>query len=206
LSLLDDGIKMLGLGLSDKQVGMLCSLMDEIELFNPTYRLVSYESKDELVVKHFLDSLAGVPLIREKNRNGRIADLGSGAGFPGLVIAAEVKEVEVKIIERMGRRVGFLRNAIVSMGLGNVRILDKDLSEVDECFDTVTCRAFHPVNNIIGDFERIIADGGRACLYKASRSYVQKEIEGIGGFKVEIVDLHVPFLDGNRVMCTLERV
>ncbi|MDR1058118.1 MAG: class I SAM-dependent methyltransferase, partial [Treponema sp.] len=88
----------------------------EIELFNPAYGLVGAGDRRELVIKHILDSLAPLGIIHRLlsafPSPYNIADAGSGAGLPGIPLAICLPDVSFTLIERMGRRAGFLRNTL----------------------------------------------------------------------------------------------
>ncbi len=202
--LLKEGAEKLGLELDDDRYSKLMRFVSEIELFNPVYRLVSYGERDELIIRHILDSMAGVPMLESLSRQGTIADLGSGAGFPGIVISV-FHDGPVVLVERMKRRVDFLRNVILRCNLKNVRVICKDVSEVDEKFPLVTCRAFHPVYDIIDDVDRILADDGVFCAYKGRKSYLEAETEKLKGFTCEAFPLKVPFLDEERCLALIRR-
>ena len=109
---------------------ILQKYIEEIELFNQAYGLVKVKDRDELIVKHILDSLAPLELITQLLKKStcislepwQIADVGSGAGFPGIPLAAHLPSAEFTLIERMGRRAGFLRNCIAVLGLSNVQV------------------------------------------------------------------------------------
>ena len=121
--LLEEGIEILRGG--DKEIDCLFAphaaeiidLLDryikEIELFNPAYGLVGAADSSELVIKHILDSLAPLGIIsRMLDRSAacrtQIADAGSGAGLPGIPLAIVLKDINFTLIEKMGRRAGFL--------------------------------------------------------------------------------------------------
>jgi 16S rRNA (guanine527-N7)-methyltransferase len=94
---------------------------------------------------HVVDSLTGleVPALREA---GRIADIGAGAGFPGLVLAVAVPEAQVDLIESVGRKCEFMRQAIATAEIPNATVLNtrsEDLASADgrESYDAVTARA-----------------------------------------------------------------
>ena len=146
MDLLLEGAEKLKLDLTSLQRERLERYISEIELFNPIYKLVSYQDRDELIIRHILDSLAGVKVF-EALEGSSIADLGTGAGFPGVVLAIMLDR-PIVLVERMKRRVDFLKNVILRCNLKNVRIVSKDVSEVEERFDIVTCRAFHPIFDI----------------------------------------------------------
>ena len=212
MKLLEDGIGRIdGSLLSGKVPGRLARLYDEISLFNPQYGLVN-ASGEELVVRHILDCLAPVPFFRDCDRPGlRMADLGSGSGLPGLVLASVFDSWEITLVERMGRRAGFLRNTIAVLGMNSrVHVVQKDLSEVRESYDIVTFRAFRHIQDIISDLDRILVPGGKVFSYKSTDENIREELEVIssyGGcsFGHTVEDYCVPMLDASRKMLILSK-
>ena len=203
MDLLLEGAEKLKLDLTSLQRERLERYISEIELFNPIYKLVSYQDKDELIIRHILASLAGVKVF-EALEGSSIADLGTGAGFPGVVLAIMLDR-PIVLVERMKRRVDFLKNVILRCNLKNVRIVSKDVSEVEERFDIVTCRAFHPIFDIIDDVDRILSPNGVFAPYKGKKSYLYSEIENLSNWDVSITNLHVPFLDEERIIALMRK-
>lgn len=203
MDLLLEGAEKLKLDLTSLQRERLERYISEIELFNPIYKLVSYQDKDELIIRHILDSLAGVKVF-EALEGSSIADLGTGAGFPGVILAIMLDR-PIVLVERMKRRVDFLKNVILRCNLKNVRIVSKDVSEVEERFDIVTCRAFHPIFDIIDDVDRILSPNGVFAPYKGKKSYLYSEIENLSNWDVSITNLHVPFLDEERIIALMRK-
>lgn len=203
MDLLLEGAEKLKLDLTSLQRERLERYISEIELFNPIYKLVSYQDKDELIIRHILDSLAGVKVF-EALEGSSIADLGTGAGFPGVVLAIMLDR-PIVLVERMKRRVDFLKNVILRCNLKNVRIVSKDVSEVEERFDIVTCRAFHPIFDIIDDVDRILSPNGVFAPYKGKKSYLYSEIENLSNWDVSITNFHVPFLDEERIIALMRK-
>ena len=111
----------------------------------------------------------------------------------------------IVLVERMKRRVDFLKNVILRCKLKNVRIVSKDVSEVEERFDIVTCRAFHPIFDIIDDVDRILSPNGVFAPYKGKKSYLYSEIENLSNWDVSITNLHVPFLDEERIIALMRK-
>lgn len=206
IELLRDGLDRLGIEFDDKAIERMKTYMSEIMLFNPTYRLVGQDDEDEILIRHFLDAAAGVPYMRSLGKK-TIVDLGTGAGFPGVILAILMPEVHVTLAERMSRRVAFLRNVMLRLNLKNVDILQKDASGIDRKFDIVTSRAFHPVYDCIDYVKPLLSDGGRIVFYKGPERNVEGEMAVLedGGRKVdyEIVKLNVPYLDESRSLLVI---
>ena len=203
MDLLLEGAEKLKLDLTSLQRERLERYISEIELFNPIYKLVSYQDRDELIIRHILDSLAGVKVF-EALEGSSIADLGTGAGFPGVVLAIMLDR-PIVLVERMKRRVDFLKNVILRCNLTNVKIIAKDVSEVDEKFDTITCRAFHPIYDIIQDVERLLTTDGVFAAYKGRKSYLLAETENLSAWKLDVIPLQVPFLDEQRHLALMRK-
>lgn len=215
--LLEDGIREIDPAFADTKLrSRLARLYDEIELFNPKYALVNATDKD-LVIRHVLDCLAPVTLFAEYGkRTGagsevRMADLGSGSGLPGLVLASVFDSWDISLVERMGRRAGFLRNTVAAMGLSSgVRIVQKDLSEVRDQYDIITFRAFRPFKDIISDLDRILAPNGVILAYKSSEENIREEIQTLNDydgstFEVREEEYKVPKLDARRCLLIVTR-
>ncbi|MCK5155804.1 MAG: class I SAM-dependent methyltransferase, partial [Spirochaetales bacterium] len=139
--LLEKGLEQLEIDFSTSRIDALLTFVDEILFWNDTYKLVAVSSRDELIIRHILDSLAPLPLLKNKiktfDRSVTIADVGSGNGLPGLPLSLFLPECEFTLIERSGRRAGFLRNAVVQSGADLVRspgtpleIIEMDIQDV----------------------------------------------------------------------------
>jgi 16S rRNA (guanine527-N7)-methyltransferase len=128
-----------------------------------------------------------------------IADVGSGAGLPGIPLAVCLPWARVSLIERMGRRAGFLRNAAAVLGLSNVRVEEADMEKLPEgSFDLVVCRAFKPLDEGLKSLLRL---SNTAAVYKGKREKADAEIatlEKAGAYQFEITKLNVPFLENEE--------
>ena len=169
IGLLKDGLSKLDLDSDNSLISLLCKYIDEIELFNPAYGLVKVQDRCELVIKHILDSLAPVGIFRRLIETSvlpampAVADVGSGAGLPGIPLAMCMPDASFTLIERMGRRAGFLRNTIAVLGLSNVQIEETDMEKLkfnsvnNSGYDLIVFRAFKPLDPIIlRDLSRLL--------------------------------------------------
>lgn len=213
-ALIREGLSSLSLDLDGEQVGQLERYIAEIERFNPVYKLVAAEG-EELVIRHIFDSLsakATIEALLKGSGGSRIADLGSGAGLPGIPLAIALPDATVALVERMQRRVGFLRSALVATHLGpRVEIIDRDLKEVRQQFDVVTFRAFRPLVEILDLVAPIVADGGWVCAYKGQREQVEEELRAVerqckSCWQGEIREIVVPRLNAERTLCLLQKI
>jgi len=213
-ALLCEGLQGMGLELDAMQLGQLERYIAEIELFNPVYKLVG-ASGEELVIKHILDSLSAaqeIGALAASIPSCRIADLGSGAGLPGIPLAIALPSVPFTLVERMGRRVDFLRNALLACSLHQrVSVYDRDLKEVKGSFDLITFRAFHPLYDILDLVSPILSERGYVCAYKAQLDQVEAELEQVtrickSRWKAKLIPLTVPKLDAQRMLCVLQKI
>jgi 16S rRNA (guanine527-N7)-methyltransferase len=176
----------------------LLQYIEEIVRFNPAYGLVKTADQDELIVKHILDSLAPLSYLAH---GSFLADVGSGAGFPGIPLAICLPDVQVTLIERMRRRAGFLQSVLAVLGLTNCKVEETEMENTAPGrFDTVTFRAFHPLTpELLKQLFRLLAPGGRLAAYKGRRDKVETELAtaGLGG-SFNIIPLTIPFLDDER--------
>jgi len=191
----------------DEIVSLLNRYLKEIELFNPAYKLVGTNDSEELVVKHILDSLAPLGIIsrllNEIRAEGRpqIADAGSGAGLPGIPLAIALPDCDFTLIERMGRRAGFLCGAKAVLALSNVRVEEGELEKTAGHFSLVTFRAFKPLEpKLFKTLLRVCAAGGVIAAYRGRREKTEAELSALKGLcgKWEIIPCAVPFLDEER--------
>ena len=218
---LAEGFSRLGLDDGDQVLPHLLRYIEEIELFNPAYGLVRVQNRRELIVKHILDSLAPLAILRgllDETASGvpAISDVGSGAGLPGIPLALCMNSAEFTLIERMGRRAGFLRNVQAALGLSNVRVEEAEMEKIPSAgFDLVVFRAFRPLEGpILKGLFRLLKKGGTLAAYKGRRESVEEEMAGaleaaekgagpsIGFW--EALPLNVPFLEEERHLLVIK--
>ena len=138
--------------------------------------------------RHILNSVIAAPLF-----SGRVADVGSGAGLPGLVLAISRPDVEWTLIEPMERRVAWLEEQVSSLGLQNVRVMRARAEDVGLEFDVVTARAVSAMRTLVPITAPLVRDGGELILLKGHN--VPAEIEAaqkvLKKHRVTDVEVHV---------------
>ncbi len=124
LALLHEGAAALGLTLAPPVLEQLRLYLEEVWLWNTRINLTGSKSREELVLKHFLDSLAVLPWLPP---GPSLADLGSGAGFPGLVLKLARPELNLTLMESRGKKAAFLRYISSLFKLEGVTVSEEHL-------------------------------------------------------------------------------
>ena len=219
---LSEGLAALGLPATGALCDRLTAYVAAIEAWNPAYGLVGASGR-ELVVKHILDSLAPLALIRAAladiaaSRGHRsafglppprlgLADLGTGAGLPGIPLALALPELDVALIDRMGKRVRFLENQKAALGLDSVTIVESQVERATGLYDLVTFRAFRPFEpTLFRHVFRLCAGDGRVLAYKGRLERARGELGALDGLYSEarVEPVKVPFLDEERCVVLL---
>jgi 16S rRNA (guanine527-N7)-methyltransferase len=208
MDLLARGLEELGLPPSGSLPDRLRLYLSEIERLNPSLGLVG-ASGDELIIKHILDSLAPLATLRSLLAAipaPRIADLGTGAGLPGLPLALALGDARVDLIDRMTRRTDFLRRVVDLIPVDNAQVIEAQVEHARGSYDLVTFRAFRPFERKL--FKRVFAlcdTGGAVVAYKGKADRARAELPEIEGLfsSVEIVAVSVPFLEEERCVVVL---
>jgi 16S rRNA (guanine527-N7)-methyltransferase len=205
MALLEDALTQLGLAASAAQIALLERLAAEIELWNRSVNLVHASGRD-LLVRHVVDSLAALPALDELPGT-RIADLGSGAGLPGLPLAILRPGRRFDLIDRSARRADFLRSACLLLGLENARVVEGDVRSLHGNYEVVVFRAFLPLGEALPLAARLTSAGGHVAAYAGRRATIEADCprspEGFEGAR--IIPLRVPFLDAERHLVVFRR-
>jgi 16S rRNA (guanine527-N7)-methyltransferase len=189
------------------------TFLDELERWNPRFGLVKFTNRRELVVKHVLDSLAGWAAIRDAlpPSGGAVLDVGSGAGFPGIPLSAAMPAVGFTLMERMARRVSFLKTCAALLGLPLLAVVQTDLSDAEGDYDVVTFRAVAPLSRFMQEIERSRVRGRTIVAYKGREDRAREEMDDVRrsrgtrwGFT--LVALRPPFLEEERCLVVAKRL
>jgi len=157
---------LLGVSLAPADAARLSTLLDELERWNRSYNLTAIESREEMVTHHLLDSLAISPDLA----GTRIADVGTGGGFPGLPLAIVNPARQFTLIDSSGKKVRFVSHAARVLELRNVTAVHSRAETLRPKvpFDTVTARALAPLPELLpllaplcGPKTRVLAMKGR---------------------------------------------
>ena len=179
----------------------LLAYLDLLAKWNRAYNLTAVRDPEAMVARHLLDSLAVLPFVHGEN----LADLGSGAGLPGIPLAIARPDLRVTLVESNGKKTRFLREATRSLPLDNVTVVQARVQDATGTFDTITARAFAGLADMLEWGGQLLAAQGHWLALKGHAD--PAEIEAIPGhFRVLAVHrLDVPGAGGERCVIELAR-
>lgn len=145
--------------------------LKQLQLWNQTFNLTSITLDDEIIIKHFVDSLAALKADDIK-AGARLIDIGTGPGFPGIPLKIARMDLHITLVEPVRKKSSFLHFITGLLRLENVNVFEGTLESFlngrppDESFDYLTTRALkHDV--ILRDGSRLLRHGGKAILYSS---------------------------------------
>jgi 16S rRNA (guanine527-N7)-methyltransferase len=199
--LLAAGARDIGIALGASGAEALLTLVDELELGNAQFNLTAIRDRSGMLRKHVLDSLSLQPYLR----GSRVADIGSGAGFPGLPLAILNPQRRFTLIEATGKKARFAERTALRLGCDNVQVehVRAENYRPFELFDTVVARALSSLADFAAYAGHLCAPDGRLLAMKGKRP--DEEISAMPkSFRVLAVHrLRVPGLDDERHLVEL---
>jgi 16S rRNA (guanine527-N7)-methyltransferase len=192
------------LGLDAALAAPLLAYLALLDRWNRTYNLTAIRDPRDMVARHLLDSLA----MHAFTPAGTLADLGTGAGLPGIPLAIAQPQRQVTLVESNGKKARFLREAVRTLQLSNANVAQSRIETLDATgrFDAITARALATLPLIIELGGQLLAPHGRLLAMKGA--IPDAEIAALpAGWRVERIQaLAVPGLDAERHLVVIGRV
>lgn len=195
--------KRMGVELTETDATRLLQLLDELEKWNRTYNLTAITRREDMVTHHLLDSLA----IHVDLHGTTVADVGTGAGFPGLPLAVLNPQRRFTLIDSAGKKIRFVSHAAHLLGLSNVEGAQARVESLKppQPFDTVVSRAFAALPDML---EKVFPLCGPQTRVLAMKGKLPTEelVDIHSGWRVERSrEIVVPGLDEARCVIVLSR-
>jgi 16S rRNA (guanine527-N7)-methyltransferase len=199
-----EGARALGIALEPAQTAALLALAAELAEANTRLNLTAIKEPIEVVDKHLLDSLAVLPHLRGL----RVADIGTGAGFPGLPLAIVNPGRRYTLVESTGKKAAFVRQAAGKLRLTNVAVVlgRSETLRPPKPFDTVIARALGSLSDFVRVAGHLVGRNGRLLAMKGRPPEDELKALPAGWKALAVHPIRVPGLDAERCLVELARV
>lgn len=201
LAKLDRLLAQTDLNLSSGQKQQLLDFVALLDKWNKAYNLTSVRDPNEMVVKHIMDSLVVSPHLHGE----QFIDVGTGPGLPGIPLAITHPEKQFVLLDSLGKRITFIKNAVRQLGLNNVEAVQSRVEAYQgRQFDGVLSRAFASLKDMTDWCYHLPNASGR--FYALKGQYHAEELAEISKpvALVDVIKLTVPELVGERHLVLLK--
>jgi 16S rRNA (guanine527-N7)-methyltransferase len=199
--LLIEGLQRMDLKLSDQMIDQLMTYLNLVEKWNRVYNLTAIRERDEMIKLHFLDSLSILKHVHVKN----ILDVGSGAGFPGIVLAITKPELKVTVMDSVNKKTTFMQQVKSELSLTNLDVVNSRVEDYQPTtlFEAVTSRAFSNLKNMMSLTQHTLQKEGVWLAMKSKD--VREELEAFEKNQYTLIPLEVPFINAERYLVILKK-
>jgi 16S rRNA (guanine527-N7)-methyltransferase len=229
--LIKEGLIELGITSSKEKIDAFMVYLSELKRWNKAYNLTALKKDEDIIIKHFLDSLLylkampneEITPVRDKSLSGvKVADVGSGAGFPGIPIKIIRPEIEMYLIEPSRKKSAFLRHIIKELGLKKIEVIEKRIEDVRvvrkpypleegdfargtesplRAVDVAVTRALFSIKEFLKKTSRIVKREGILILSKGPK--LEDEIKILKNLQYEVLTLSLPLSDIKRYIVVI---
>ena len=197
-----------GISLSDDHVAQLRRYLDLLEAGNKRFNLTRIIDRAHAELHHIADALTLLPLIPSTAK--RLADVGSGGGVPGLVLAIVIPQLHCTLIESTGKKAAFLQETVQEIGLENVQVMharaeDAALGSHRQSFDVVTARAVATLDWLLEFCLPLARVGGIVLAMKGAKAATELKSAGailhrLGGGTPKTHPVRLPGVDQHVII------
>lgn len=201
---LAQGVQAMNLQLPASVLENLLKYQDALALWNKAYNLTAIRDPRDMLVKHLLDSLSILPHLPQ----GRLLDIGTGGGMPGLIIALSQPERDCVLLDSNGKKIRFLKQFVADMKLANVQAVQTRVEDQDSIrqlgqFEVITSRAFASLLDFVAASEPYMRAQSTIAAMKGVVPV--EELQQLPNYTQQVIELHVPHLDEQRHLILLNK-
>ncbi len=205
VELLKNGFSELNLSLSENQIQSFIIYLGELKKWNKAYNLTRIVDDREIIIKHFFDSLLYLKAL--PGEEIKVADIGSGAGFPGIPIKIVRPEIKMFLIEPTLKKITFLKHIIWKLGLKDISIIQNRIEKVrvnqdiEQPVDVAVTRALFGSRDFLKKTSHIIKKNGFLVLSKGPKT--GEELKELKDVRSKIISVSLPLTDITRNIIVL---
>lgn len=189
------GMKEIDIKIDKKLIDKLLIYINILKKWNKKINLTAVTNDFDIVKHHFFDSLAVSKFIEQK----KILDVGSGAGFPGIILALCDATRQVTLVDKVGKKAAFTKQICLELNLKNVSVIHSRVEEIStNKYDAIIARAFGDMSLLMSLTQNLISDKGVWYGMKSKKLMDEDIIKNKNIYK--IYDIKVPFLDAERYL------
>lgn len=214
--ILERGCQTLGIILSGRQKDQFMQYYELLIEWNKVMNLTGITEFDEVMQKHFLDSLSIVKAIKEK-KNMKVLDVGTGAGFPGIPLKIVFSDWDIVLLDSLNKRIKFLDEVIKTLNLQGIKTIHgraEDFAKKEEYrekFDLVVSRAVANLSTLSEYCLPYVREGGAFLSYKST--HIEQELEEsrkaisiLGGKIEEVIEFKLPDTEIDRTLIQVQKI
>lgn len=213
-TMLREGAAAFGAELDNRQVGTLLSYKDILAEWNKKINLTAIEEDRDIIIKHFIDSFSILPHVRKTG--GRLIDIGTGAGFPGIPLKIANAGTDIVLLDSLDKRVNFLKTVIGELGLKGIEAVHGRAEEMGagglhrEKYGIAVARAVANLPVLLEYCLPFVKVGGIFIAMKGSSTEELdnsgKALDILGGSIEEVKELTLPFSDMTRNIIIIRKL
>ncbi len=200
-------LKKLNITLSVKQLDQLEKYYDLLIEWNSKINLTRITDKEEVYLKHYYDSLTLTKVV-DLNEVNTLCDVGTGAGFPGIVLKIMFPNLKVTLIDSLQKRVNYLNEIIKELKLTNIEAIHSRGEDYKGKFDVVTSRAVANIEKLVNYTMHLVAENGIFVAMKGNiDDELTEEIQQKLSHKYKIIKLEkfkLPIEESNRCLVVMK--
>jgi 16S rRNA (guanine527-N7)-methyltransferase len=181
--------------------GRLLEFLSQLQRWNSTYNLTAVRRREQMLTQHLADCLAILPALARQVSSGRVLDVGSGGGLPGVVIALLSPHLDVTCVDAVGKKAAFVRQMAHVLSLGNLHAVHGRVESLAAPpFDLIVSRAFATLKDFTSLTRHLLAANGHWLAMKGRSPDEERAAlpDEVAVFHVE--PLEVPGLDAERCL------
>lgn len=197
------GINKLGLSVSEQQLSQFQEIIERLIKWNKAYNLTAIRDPEQMVILHLFDSLSIAPLLRP----GRLLDVGTGPGYPGIPLAILEPNREYVLLDSNGKKTRYLKQLVHEMKLKQVTVLDSRVEQwqPDRPFDVIVSRAFASLQKMTDLTDHLLAEDGVWQAMKGENPVKEQASLPENIQLVSVEPVAVPLLNAERHLVTLKK-